>query len=126
MSDSDRLPDGNTGQESSGSLSRRKFVLGAAGAMGALALGPAGSAFAPAGAPATRSRSRSLSPTRRSSGYPLLLQGCHAARHKARIQILESHANHQLYGAGGRVNTWIGQRSAGSSCFRSTTTRCCR
>ena len=113
MSDTNPLPDENTGQESSGGLSRRKFVLGATGAIGALALGPAGSALAAGRRAGNTKQIAFAQPDTSFSGYPLLLQGCHAAGTKRGYEILESHANHQLSAQVDEINTWIGQKIGG-------------
>src|SRR5512132_3011409 len=94
MSSRNPLPDES--EESAGGLSRRKFVLGATGAIGALSLGPAGAALAAGRRAGNTKQIAFAQPDTSFAGYPLLLQGCHAVGKSRGYEILESHANHQL------------------------------
>jgi ABC-type sugar transport system substrate-binding protein len=112
MSSSNPLPD-VTEEASSGGLSRRKFVLGATGAIGALTLGPAGTALGARRRVGNTKQIAFAQPDTSFSGYPLLLKGCHAEGKKRGYEILESHANHQLSKQVDELNTWIGQKIGG-------------
>jgi len=98
---------------SSAGFSRRKFVLGATGAVGALSLGGAGSAL---GALTRAGNSKQIAfaqPDTAFSGYPFLLKGCHQAAAKRGYTVLESHANSKLDAQVSEINTWIGEKIGG-------------
>jgi ribose transport system substrate-binding protein len=111
MSSRNLVPDES--EESGGGLSRRKFVLGATGAIGALSLGPAGTALAAGRRAGNTQQIAFAQPDTSFAGYPLLLQGRHAVGKSRGYEILESHANHQLSKQVDEINTWIGQQIGG-------------
>ena len=97
----------------SGRVSRKKFVLGATGAVGALSLGGAGSAL---GALTRAANSKTIAfaqPDTAAGVYPLLLNGAEAGAKKRGYQLLQSHANSQLANQVNELNTWIAQKIGG-------------
>jgi ABC-type sugar transport system substrate-binding protein len=97
----------------SGSVSRRKFVLGGAGAVGALSLGHAGSAFAYINRASNTKQIAFAQPDTAFAGYPLLFKGVKDYASARGYEVLESHANSQLDAQVNEINTWIGQGIGG-------------
>jgi ribose transport system substrate-binding protein len=94
-------------------VSRRGFVAGTAGALGALTLGGAPAALA---AVRRSSNDKSIAfaqPDTSAGVYPLLLKGAKAGAKKRGYELLESHANHQLDNQVNEINTWIAQGIGG-------------
>jgi ribose transport system substrate-binding protein len=94
-------------------VSRRKFVLGGAAAVGTLGLGRIGSAYAYINRSSNSKQIAFAQPDTAFAGYPLLLKGVtdYATAHG--YQVLESHANSQLDAQVNEINTWIAQGIGG-------------
>ena len=98
-------------QQLAGNISRRRLLLGGAGALGALTLARAPGALATVER-ASNSKSIAFAQPDTSAGvYPLLLKGAKAGASKRGYELLESHANHQLDNQVNEINTWIGARN---------------
>jgi ribose transport system substrate-binding protein len=97
------------------SLSRRKFVAGGAGALGALGLGLArpGSVHAYINRRSNTKQIAFAQPDTAFAGYPLLLKGVNDYASAHGYQVLESHANSQLDAQVNEINTWIAQGIGG-------------
>ena len=109
MSDNQQRPRG----EAASRVSRREFVFGGAGVLGALTLGRTGSAFAYASRAANTKQIAFAQPDTSFAGYPLLLKGVHDEASTRGYEVLESHANHQLDAQVSEINTWIAQGIGG-------------
>jgi ribose transport system substrate-binding protein len=94
-------------------VSRRNFVLGGAGALGALTLGRTGSALAYVNRTSNSKQIAFAQPDTSFAGYPLLLKGAKDEASKRGYELLESHANHKLDAQVGEINTWIAQGIGG-------------
>ena len=100
-------------QQLAGNISRRRLLLGGAGALGALTLARAPGALATVER-ASNSKSIAFAQPDTSAGvYPLLLKGAKAGASKRGYELLESHANHQLDNQVNEINTWIAQEIGG-------------
>ncbi len=95
------------------SVSRRGFVAGAAGTVGALTLGRAGSAFGAVGHASNSKQVAFAQPDTSSAVYPLLLSGAEKEAKARGYTLLESHANAQLSAQVSELNTWIAQKIGG-------------
>lgn len=104
--------DGSLDEQISRPISRRGFIAGAAGALGALTLGP-GPAYAYVNRRSASKQIAFAQPDTSFAGYPLLLKGFKDYASAHGYDTLESHANHQLDAQVSEINTWIGQGVAG-------------
>ena len=95
------------------SVSRRKFLAGGAGAIGALGLSGATPAFAYINRASNSKQIAFAQPDTAFSGYPLLLKGVTDYATSRGYQVLESHANSQLSAQVNEINTWIAQGIGG-------------
>jgi ribose transport system substrate-binding protein len=100
-------------QASSRGVSRKGFVLGGAGVVGALGLGPISSAFAYVNRASNTKQIAFAQPDTAFAGYPLLLKGVTDYAKSRGYQVLESHANSQLSAQVNEINTWIAQGIGG-------------
>jgi ribose transport system substrate-binding protein len=94
-------------------VSRRRFVAGGAGAIGALALGRTGSALAYVDRGSNSKQIAFAQPDTAFAGYPLLLHGAKDEASSRGYELLESHANSKLDAQVSEINTWIAQQIGG-------------
>lgn len=97
------------------SVDRRKFLLGGAGALGALGAFGLGSGTAAAyvNRASNTKQIAFAQPDTAFAGYPLLLKGVQDYAASRGYQVLESHANSQLDAQVNEINTWIAQGIGG-------------
>jgi ribose transport system substrate-binding protein len=94
-------------------VSRRGFVAGTAGTLGALALGRTGSAFAFVNRASNTKQIAFAQPDTAFAGYPLLLKGVQDYAKSRGYEVLQSHANSKLDAQVSEINTWIAQGIGG-------------
>ncbi len=96
-------------------LDRRSLIVRAAGAVGALGLGPviAGCGSSGGGSGGKSKQIAFAQPDTAFAGYPLLLKGVKDYTSAHGYSVLESHANSKLDAQVSEINTWIAQGVAG-------------